>query len=185
MRGAGTVLTRLLTRSSGRVRRADSGGSKLMTRSSGRKSCIIHQPNNSLISLSSSFSISSLTVSGSLRSLSSSSSLFSQTGSGSLLGSDDHSVFPHPKIWALFWPFYAALNPRRRRCPPLSPCICFNGWLSSPARIPSPPGHAAWSWCGGIFCHDRRCNHTQTKVQRGIGWTSFYYQRTKQKNNKE
>ena len=40
-------------------------------------------------------------------------------------------------------------------------------------------------WARHIKCPDRRCKHTQTKAQRDIGSTSFYYKSTEQKNNKE
>ena len=84
MRGACTVFTRRLARTSGRVWRADSGDIKSQTRSIGRMSCLMHQHSTSLITHSSNLPINSFTVSASLPSLTSN---FTLTGSGSILGS--------------------------------------------------------------------------------------------------
>ena len=76
-----------LTHVSGRVRRADSGVTKLTTRYFIPNPCVLHQLNNSLIFLSSESS-------------------FSQTGSGLLLGSADCSMPtapPQNNILGFLW----------------------------------------------------------------------------------
>ena len=106
-----------LTHFSGRVRGADSGGTKLTTRSFIPNPCILHQLNNSPISLSSKF-------------------IFSQTGSGSLLGTADCSMFP-PRIFSsgFLWPTSPTLSLSLRRGFHLPP---WQALLSCSYVIPSP-----------------------------------------------
>ena len=46
-------------------------------------------------------------------------------------------------------------------------------WARGRSKVILLHGDAAWSWCGGIFCHDRR-NNIRNKAQRVMGYTSFY-----------
>ena len=106
MRGSGTVFTRRVARTPGRVWRADSGDIKSRTRSVGQMSCLMHQHSNSLINLSSNLPINSFTVSALLPLLTSN---FTPTGSGSILGSADRPVGHPPIFFLLGLPLLATL----------------------------------------------------------------------------